>query len=1045
MKVMIKSPLFQNSLSYSLNNLKKKLKTFHLLIPVISFLLFFFSVTSLSQPIPQKCYSGMQWRLVGPFRAGWATMSAGVPSEPNTFYFGAAGGGVWKTNDAGNTWQPLMQHQKSSSIGAIAVAPSNPDVIYAGTGQVALRYDILPGDGIYRSNDAGKSWENIGLKATHRIGKILIDPNNPNRIVVAALGQVFKPNKERGIFLTTNGGTTWKHVLYVNDSTGAVDLASDTKNPQIIYAALWQIQMHPWLDYFDPQMGFGSGIYKSVDGGEHWKKLNGGGLPSGQLSRIGLAVANNSGGQIVYATVIAQGNSSGLYRSSDGGNSWLFVNKDGALANSYFSRVTVDPKNANIVYVMGRSINRSVDGGKHFTFFKGAPGGDDYHYLWINPEDTTHMIAASDQGAVVSVNNGESWSSWYNQPTGQFYHLAVDDHFPYRIYSGQQDNGTVEILSRGPYGVIEDKDWHPVGGDERDYEVPKPGNSNLVFGSGLGGYVSRFDEKTRQVANVSPWPVSSYGAFPTKVRYRYTWITPLVFSPVKPYALYFGAQYLFRSLDDGNHWKIISPDLTGKIGSTKKYKNPTLNQAREDGYGTIYTIAPSPINKNVIWIGTDNGIIQLTNDGGKNWRNVTPNLVPLWSRIDAIDPSPFSKNCAYAAVNTHRLGLFKPLIIKTTDDGKTWKEIITGLPHDEFVNVVRTDPVRKGLLYAGTNRGVYVSFDDGDNWQPLSLNFPTTNVTDLLIHNGDLIASTQGRAIWILDDLEPLREISQNIISQSAHLFHPEPAWRMRGDENHDTPYPREIPLGKNPPDGAIIDYWLKDGNAGNISIIIRDAKGRIVRSFTSQDNIKSLPANRYFERGWISSNDKLSNISGMHRFVWDLRYTRPPALSYHYSIAALWHDRTPLEPRGMIALPGRYSITLKTDGSEYTQQLEIKEDPRIHESESKLQKQFDFASLIDSNLVKIISVHTEIENILRDEKDRISIPLKDSLSALADGRKDSFSQVANIFADLVTAVQSSDAEPTQGQHDVFNHYKSKSDELFIKWERLKKFAENDK
>ena len=403
---MIKLNLFQNSLSHSLNNLKRKLKIFHLLIPVISFLLIFFPSTSFSQLIPQKCYSGMQWRLVGPFRAGWATMSAGVPSAPNTFYFGAAGGGVWKTNDAGNTWQPLMQHEKSSSIGAIAVASSNPNVIYAGTGQVALRYDILPGDGIYRSNDAGKTWKNIGLKATHRIGKILIDPINPNRVVVAALGQVFKPNNERGIFLTTNGGITWKHVLYVNDSTGSVDLASDAKDPQIIYAALWQMQMHPWLDYFDPQMGFGSGIYKSVDGGEHWEKLNGGGLPSGQLSRIGLAVANNSGGQIVYATVIAQGDSSGLYRSNDGGNSWLFVNKDGALANSYFSRVTVDPHNANIVYVMGRSISRSVDGGKHFSFFKGAPGGDDYHYLWINSEDTTHMIAASDQGAVVTVNNG---------------------------------------------------------------------------------------------------------------------------------------------------------------------------------------------------------------------------------------------------------------------------------------------------------------------------------------------------------------------------------------------------------------------------------------------------------------------------------------------------------------------------------------------------------------------------------------------------------------------------------------------------------------
>ncbi|MCL4509828.1 MAG: hypothetical protein M1470_01995 [Bacteroidetes bacterium] len=465
-----------------------------------------------AQTVPEQTYSDMHWRLVGPYRAGWATMAVGVANEPNTFYFGAAGGGVWKTIDAGRTWQPLMQHESASSVGAIDVAPSDPNVIYVGTGQVALRYDILSGDGVYRSSDGGKTWTNVGLKETHHIGRILIDPQNPDRVLVAALGHVFGPNSERGVYLTNDGGKSWQKVLFVDDSTGAVDLAFDPLHPSVVYAALWQMRMHPWLDYFYPQTGAGSGIYKSEDGGEHWTRLTGGGLPDGQLGRIGLGVARGSRGQIVYATIIASKGESGLYKSNDGGKSWQFVNNDQGLANSYFSRVTVDPNNADIVYVMDRSIHRSDDGGKHFSMFKGAPGGDDYHFLWINPSNTKYMITASDQGCVVSVDSGKSWSSWYNQPTGQFYHIAVDDQFPYKIYSGQQDNGTVGILSRGPYGVIEDRDWHPVGGDERDYDVPKPGNPNLVFGSGLGGHVSRFDNVTRQVAEISPWPVSSYGA-----------------------------------------------------------------------------------------------------------------------------------------------------------------------------------------------------------------------------------------------------------------------------------------------------------------------------------------------------------------------------------------------------------------------------------------------------------------------------------------------------------------------------------------------------
>ena len=995
---------------------------------LITLILLFSAKINFAQPVPAQTYSGMKWRIVGPFRAGWATMAEGIPDEPNTFYFGGAGGGVWKTNDAGRTWHPLMQQEKSSSVGALAIAPSNPKIIYVGTGQVALRYDMLSGDGVYKTEDGGKTWKNIGLNDTRHIGRILIDNKNPERILVAAMGHAFRPNNERGVYLTKDGGKNWQHVLFVNDSTGAVDLAADPLNPSIVYAALWKMQMHPWLDYFMPQTGLSSGIFKSEDGGEHWVKLSGGGLPDGPLGRIGLAVAQGSNGKIVYATIDASNGGSGFYKSNDAGKSWQYINKNGSLANSYFSRITIDPKNPEIVYVMDRSIHRSEDGGKNFTIFKGAPGGDDYHFLWINPSDPTHMITASDQGCVVTVNGGKSWSSWYNQPTGQFYHLAVDDQFPYKIYSGQQDNGTVGILSRGPYGVIEDRDWHPVGGDERDYDIPKPGDPNIVFGSGLGGPISRFNETTRQVAAVSPWPISSYGARQTKVRYRYTWITPIAFSPLKPYPLYFGAQYLFKSLDDGDHWQIISPDLSGKVKGAKDYQDPDPIQAKDAGYGVIFSIAPSPVKAEIIWVGTDDGLIQLTTDNGKQWHNVTPPLVPVWARIDAISPSPFNPAAAYIAVNTHRIGKHEPLILKTSDYGKTWQTIIHGLPSDEYVNVVRTDNVRKGLLFAGTNRSVYVSFDNGDNWQPLTLNFPTTSVRDLVVHDNDLVAGTQGRGIWILDDIEPLREINTGIDPEPVHLFNTANAWRLRADENKDTPWPPSTPLGQNPPTGAIIDYWLKDNAADPIEIIIKDSKGNIVRQFSSEEKPVPLPAHRYFEKNWLGNPETISGKAGMHRIIWNLRYPHPAALQYHYSIAAVWDKDTPLNPEGALVLPGSYSVTLKVNGKEYTHRFTVKMDPRVHVSTEALNKQFNLARKVDGLLEQAVSMHKEIEEKIKSMKD--NSPLKDSLMSVADNGQPSLASVSGSFADLVTSVQSADAAPTQGQTDVYEHYKKIMNEL---------------
>ncbi|MGH7689640.1 MAG: WD40/YVTN/BNR-like repeat-containing protein, partial [Gemmatimonadaceae bacterium] len=614
--------------------------------------------------VPVAVYQALHWRFIGPFRAGWATVAQGVPSEPNTFYFGAAGGGVWKTTDAGRTWQGLMQQEGSSAVGALAVAPSDPNVIYVGTGQVAARYDIAAGDGVYRSADAGKTWTNVGLRATRHIGRILIDPHDPNRVLVAAMGRVYGPNPDRGVYQSTDGGQHWQQVLHVDDATGAVDLAWDPAHPAVVYAALWQMRLHPWMDYFMPQSGPGSGIYKSDDGGAHWSRLTGG-LPSANIGRVGLAVAPGSGGDVVYASIALEGSAlttaeaahdaSGLYRTDNAGARWQLVNGDPALASSYFGRLTVDPNDARTVYVTGQSIRRSTNGGKTFGFFKGAPGGDDYHFLWIDPLNATHMIEGADQGAAVTVDGGESWSSWYNQPTGQLYHLAVDDRFPYRVYSGQQDNGSVELWSRGPYGAIDERDWHPVGGDERDYMVPKPGAPDTVFGTGLGGNMTRFDEVTRQSAEVSPWPVSTYGAYPPDVKYRYTWITPMAFSPLPPHTMYLGAQVLFSSNDDGDHWRVISPDLSGQKAGTTGCHDADFAKARACGFGVIFSIAPSPRSSRVIWVGTDDGLIHRTADGGAHWSNVTPPDVPPWARIDNVEASPFDANAAYASVDMHRM------------------------------------------------------------------------------------------------------------------------------------------------------------------------------------------------------------------------------------------------------------------------------------------------------------------------------------------------------------------------------------------------------
>lgn len=1008
-----------------------------------------------SPTIPDASLNGLQWRLVGPLRAGWSTMAVGIADQPNTFYFGAAGGGVWKTDDAGETWHSMSDGLDSASIGAIAVAPSNPKTLYVGTGQPEGRYDLAAGDGVYQSTDGGAHWHHAGLESTRHIGAILVDPRDANTVLVGALGHIFGPHPDRGVYRTTDGGATWKKTLFVDDQTGVVDLAADPADPNIVFAAAWTARNWPWLSYFVPMAGKGSGVYKSTDGGVTWKRLSGGGWPEGDVGRIGLAATHLANGATrVYASVDLD-DDGGLYRSDDGGASWQKVNRASAVTSSYMSRIAVAPNDPDTVYTVGQSIHESTDAGKTFTIIKGAPGGDDYHHLWINPKHPDHMITASDQGTAVTVDGGAHWSDWYNQPTGQFYHLAADNRFPYWIYSGQQDSGTVAIASRSDYGAISFRDWHPVGGDERDYDIPDPEDANIVFGSGLGSRISRWDARTGEVQNVSPWPVPAYGMRPTDLKYRYTWISPIAFSAHAPYQLYAGTQVLFRSSDRGAHWDIISPDLTGtQKGARHCDGDVPVSRATACGYGVIFSIAPSPRSNDEIWIGTDNGFIQRTDDGGKTWQNVSPKNIPKWSKIASLDLSALEPGTAYAAVDNHRQDDFQPIAVRTHDGGKTWTKITNGIPAGHFVAVVRADPVKKGLLYAGTDAGVYVSFDDGDHWQSLQRNLPVAWVRDLLVHGNDLIAGTQGRAIWALDDVTPLRQIDAASASADAHLFKPAAAIRMRGSQNRDTPPPADTALGTNPPDGAIIDYSLGKP-ASKVAIEIRDASGNLVRRFASDDETPDLRAERYFAKVWTRPLAKPETAAGAHRFVWNLRTPRPKAVQYNYSIGAVLGRDTPIAPQGTLVPPGDYEVVLDVDGHQYKQPLTITMDPRVHVASADLRQALAFYREVSVELSRVWqaygevdAVHEQIEAITKQGGAAAKSSIKDAIAkfdgTLKPFRKGegehalNFGSISDVFGGLATDVEATDRAPTQGQHEVLAEYRDRLTHAIDEWKKVR-------
>jgi photosystem II stability/assembly factor-like uncharacterized protein len=1003
-------------------------------------------------------YSQLQWRLVGPFRGGWSSMAEGVPSQPNVFYFGAVDGGLWKSVDAGLTWKPQFQQGKSISIGALAIAPSNPDIIYIGTGQPEQsRYDVVDGDGMFRSDDGGETWKPIGLKDTRHIGRIWVDPKDPNVVVVAALGHVFGPNEERGVFRSEDGGAHWTKTLYIDADTGAIDLATDASKPGVMFAAMWQGRSWPWLSYFMPQMGPGSGIWKSGDDGKTWTHLTGNGLPDGTLGRIGLAVAPGSGAQRVYALIESKDDGkSGLYRSDDGGADWKYMGRPD-LANGYFDRLAVDPKDPDTLYVTDRSVAQSKDGGKTFKWFKGAPGGDDYHFMWINPLDDRYMVVASDQGTAVTVDAGKSWSPWYNQPTGQFYHVATDNRFPYHIYSGQQDSGTVETESASDFGEISFRDWHPAGGDERSYVVPDPVDNNIVYVGGLGGHITRYDDRTHQVQNITATPLAGYARRPTTVKDRYTWFYPVVTDPHKGHTLYVASQYLYKTGDGGEHWKAISGDLTGpdpKKASGCDGDSFTLEQARYCGFGAIFTVAPSAVKEGVIWVGTDDGLVQLTRNGGKKWQDVTPPGMPFYGRVNQVEASPTDPGTAYVAVDIHRQDKFQPFIFKTHDFGQTWESIVDGIPADQFVYVVRQDPKDARLLYAGTNGGVYVSFDEGDHWQPLQGSLPNVRVRDLTVHGDDLVAATHGRGLWVLDDGAPLRRLDGSVSREAAHLFAPATAIRVRRDENKDTPLPPEVAAAPNPPEGAIFDYWIGKDVTGPVTLSVYDARGRMVRSFASDAQPAQLKTEPYFTDAWLSAPEKLDGAPGAHRFVWDLRYPRPPALEYEYSIAAVFEKGGAILPQGPLALPGNYTVKLTAGGKSVTQPLKVMLDPRVPYQAAKkaLPQQLALEQQMDAALARSFAAHESLKSLrarLATLKTDISgdaglqqqvTDLDTKAEKLADTapKHGSFADINGSIVSLVNEVDDGDRTPAAQYRKSFDEYRKALDAAMQSWDELR-------
>jgi photosystem II stability/assembly factor-like uncharacterized protein len=931
-----------------------------------------FSVTTFSeaQQYSESTYQELHWRMIGPFRGGRTRAVAGVPNQPNVFYIGMVDGGVWKSDDYGRTWNPIFDSQPTQSIGAIAVAPSDPNVIYVACGEGLHRPDLAVGNGIYRSTDAGKSWVHLGLHDGEQIPALVVDPHDPNRLFAAVLGHPYGPNQERGIFRSTDGGVSWQKVLYKDENTGASDIEMDPSNPNVLYASLWEEREGPWEDN-NNFAGTGGGLFKSTDAGNTWKQLTNG-LPK-DVVQINVAIAASLPSRI-YATLgttqkgeYESAAGLGVYRSDDAGENWYRVTTDPRpamrIGGGDLPVPKVDPRNPDVVYSASIVTMRSKDGGKTWMGIRGAPGGDDYQNLWINPVNPDIILLVSDQGAIVTTNGGETWSSWFNQPTAQLYHAAVTNTFPYKVCSGQQESGSVCVSSRGNGGEVTNRNWRPVGVIEYGYAAPDPLDPDVIYGGGRTE-VSKFHWSTGQVQNVTPIPLRSG-------KYRADRTEPVRFSLIDPHILYYAANVLFKTTDGGNSWQTISPDLTRpdpgappSIGSLLS-KNPDAAKQR----GVIYALAPSFKSVNTLWAGTDDGLIWITRDGGKNWINITPPEMTPWSKVTQIEASHFDDQSAYASVSRFRIDDLRPYIYRTHDGGKSWQLITNGLP-DGPADTVREDPIRKGLLFAGTENSVWVSFDDGDHWQSLQLNLPHTSMRDLWIHDDDLIVATHGRSFWILDDITPLRQINEATANSDAVLFKPGMAYRVRRSTWPDTPIPPDEPIAENPPDGAVIDYYLAKPASGPITLEILDAQGKVVRRYSSTDKPEITQEElekQLIPLYWVRMPKTLSLAAGMHRWVWDLHYPAPTATRHQYPISAVPHD-TPREPQGPHALPRDYTVRLTVDGKTFTAPLTVTMDPRVKTPPAGLQQMFNLetrlASLLTNTSEAVIQARSTREQV---------------------------------------------------------------------------------
>jgi photosystem II stability/assembly factor-like uncharacterized protein len=997
-----------------------------------------------ASPIDSKSYAGMKWRLIGPFRGGRALTVTGVPSQPNTYYFGAVAGGVWKTTDGGVSWDPLFEKQTTSSIGSIAVADSDPNVIYAGTGEACIRGNISFGDGVYRSNDAGKTWANIGLKDTRHIGKLIIHPTNPDVVFVAALGHAYGTNTERGIFRTRDGGKNWEKVLYLDDRTGGIDIVFDPRNPHILFAAMWEGYRTPWSLNSG---GAKDGLYRSSDDGSTWKRVEGNGIPEGPLGRIGVAVSG-ADSNVVYALIEAK--KGGLYRSDDGGEHWSLITDDHRFRQRawYFTHVWADPKNVNTVYIADTGLFRSVDGGKTWDRLN-APHGD-HHGLWVDPHDSNRMINGNDGGATISVDGGKNWTTQGNQPTAQFYHVAADNDFLYRVYGSQQDNSSIGIRTRSDHGYIDRGDWDAVGGGESGYVVPDPRDSNIVYADDEGPIFTRFDRRTGQAQSIQQRPMIPDGHPAAGQKYRYTWTMPLLVSRHNPDVIYHSSQFVFRSADQGRSWTTISPDLTRNDKSKQQDSGGpiTKDQYTVEYYDVVFSLAESPKQDGVLWAGTDDGLLHVTRDGGKNWANVTPKEMPEWAMVSLIEASPFDAATAYVAVDAHKLDNFHPYIFKTTDFGKTWSKLIGGLPDNSYVHAVREDPGRKGLLYAGTETGVWVSFDDGAHWQTLQNNLPTTPIHDLIVHENDLAVATHGRSFWVLDDLSPLRQITSATPAEDAHLFTPAAAVRTRiGHSSR-----RRYSVGENPPEGAIIYYHLKEKPKDSAKLEILDAQGKVIRSFSSEKK-KTDEAPSEWEHD--EEAEHIPGEVGLNLFAWDLRYETPAKIP-----ASIYSNGRPIGP---LVLPGRYQVRLTVAGKSSTAPVEVKMDPRVKESDADLRKQFELMLKLrdrqDEMNKAVLAIRDLRTQLLAFEK---RLGGREDAKSLVSNSSDLRKKIGAIEEELIQVnatasedeanyptrlnsklgylgqvVNSADAAPTAAELEVFAELDPELETQLVKWREV--------